>query len=149
MYAFGRCDISPLSKERNQCHTQRICAFTGGQLSQCMVLDVVRLVRRAIRFCRGGELPDGINDVRTAQLDNYTSQRGMISQAHSMTVNCFHGGKQYTELYRRCTSEILLTICLSHSRSVITSSMPNIPYLHSLPFSLCVCIYYEPRQECM
>ena len=90
MYAFGRCDISPLSKERNQCHTQRIRAFTGGQLPQCMVLDVVRLVRRAIRFRRGGELPDGMNGVRTAQLDNRTSQRGMIRQVRNMTVNCFH-----------------------------------------------------------
>ena len=48
-----------------------------------------------IRFYRGGKLPDGMNAVRTAaQLDNRTTQRGMISQAHNITVHCFHGGKQ-------------------------------------------------------
>ena len=53
-------------------------AFPGGQLPRRMVLDVVRLVRRVIRFHHVGELLDDRNDARTAQLDNRTSQRGMI-----------------------------------------------------------------------
>jgi hypothetical protein len=101
----------------------------------------VRLIRSVIKFCRGGKPPYNTNDVRIAQLDNCTSPKGMISQAHNMTVNCFHGGKQYTELYRRCTGEISLTICLFHSHGVITPSMPNIPYLHSLPYPLCAYVY--------
>ena len=93
-------------------------------------------------FCR-----DGMNGVGTTQLGNRTSQRGMISQVCHMTVHCFHGGKQYTELCR-CTGEILLTVCLSHSHGVTTPSMPNIPYFHGLPFPLvCLCIYYEPWQN--
>jgi hypothetical protein len=51
-----------------------------------MVLDVVKLVRRVIRIRRSGDLPDDMNDIRIAQHDNHTSQRGMISQAHNMTV---------------------------------------------------------------
>ena len=77
-----------------------------------MVLDVVRLVRRVIRFRHVGELLDDTNDAKTAQLDNRTSQRGMIRQVRSMTINWFYGGKQYTESSRRRTGEILLAMCL-------------------------------------
>ena len=65
-------------------------ADPGGQLPRCTVLDVVKLVHRIIGIRRSGELPDGTNDVRTAQLDNHASQRWMISPAHNMTVSCFH-----------------------------------------------------------
>ena len=57
-----------------------------------MVLDVVRLVRRVIRFRHIGELLDDTNDAKTAQLDNRTSQRGILSQVRNTTVSCFHGG---------------------------------------------------------
>ena len=46
------------------------------------------LVRRVIRCRRGGELLNSMNDVRIAQLNNRTSQRGMIRQVRNMTVNC-------------------------------------------------------------
>ena len=36
--------------------------FSGGQLPRCMVLDVVILVRRVIKFRHGGKLLDGAND---------------------------------------------------------------------------------------
>jgi hypothetical protein len=55
-------------------------------LPRCMVLDVVKPVRRVIRIRRSGELLDDMNDVRIAQHDNHTSQRSIISQAHNMTV---------------------------------------------------------------
>jgi hypothetical protein len=63
-------------------------------------MNVVRLDRYVIIFRRGGKLRDDTNDVIIAQLGDRTSQRGMISQVCNMTVNCFYGGKQYTELYR-------------------------------------------------
>jgi hypothetical protein len=78
----------------------RGCAFPGGQLPRCMALDVVILVRHVIIFCRGDKLLDGAIGVIITQLDNRTSQRGMISQVCTMTATCFHGSKQYTELYR-------------------------------------------------
>ena len=53
------------------------------------MLDVVRLVSRVIRFRHGDDLLHDANDVRIAQLDNRTSQRGMIRQVCHMTVNCF------------------------------------------------------------
>ena len=62
----------------------------GGQLPRCTVLDVVKLARRIIGIRRSGKLLDGTNDVRTAQLDNHTSQSWMISPTHNMTVSCFH-----------------------------------------------------------
>ena len=37
-------------------------ALPGGQLPRCMVLDVVILVRRVIRFRHEGDLLDGAND---------------------------------------------------------------------------------------
>ena len=54
-------------------------ADPGGQLPRCVVLDVVRLVSRVIRFRHGDDLLHDANDVRIAQLDNRTSQRRMIS----------------------------------------------------------------------
>ena len=77
-----------------------------------MVLDVVRLVRRVIRFRHVGELLDDTNDARTAQLDNRKSQRGTIRQVRSMTIHCLYRGKQYTESSSTRTDEILLAMCL-------------------------------------
>jgi hypothetical protein len=81
----------PLNNQRNRYHTQRKC-LPWWSAASVYGVDVLKLVRRAIRCRRGGELLDEANDVRIAQLDNCISRRGMICQARNMTVNRFPGG---------------------------------------------------------